>query len=229
MSEKLRVLVVEDEAPIRTGLCDVLVYHGYAPTPVESGEDGLRQATEDRFDLVLLDVMLPGISGFDACKSLRESRADQPIIMLTAKGSEDDIIQGFSCGADDYVTKPFSVRELMVRIEALMRRSGRAQEAEQVFSFGPWSVDRGRSEAARDATAIELSAREVAILSLLASEKGRIVSRRRLLRDVWEAQNAENLITRTVDMHVAKLRKKIDDDDKSLIETVRGQGYRYRG
>ncbi|MEO1175296.1 MAG: response regulator transcription factor [Myxococcota bacterium] len=229
MNDKLRVLVVEDEAPIRTGLCDVLVYHGYEPDPVESGEDGLARASEERFDLVLLDVMLPGISGFDACKSLRERKPDQPIIMLTAKGSEEDVIHGFSCGADDYVTKPFSVRELMVRIEALMRRSGRAAEAASTFSFGPWTIDRPASRARSADSALDLTAREVGILSLLAAEQGRIVSRRRLLRDVWEAHNAENLITRTVDMHVAKLRKKIDTGSTSLIETVRGQGYRYRG
>ncbi|MEM6531324.1 MAG: response regulator transcription factor [Myxococcota bacterium] len=229
MSEKLRVLVVEDEAPIRTGLCDVLVYHGYEPDPVESGEDGLARASEERFDLVLLDVMLPGISGFDACKSIRERRPDQPIIMLTAKGSEEDVIHGFSCGADDYVTKPFSVRELMVRIEALMRRSGRAAEVAATFAFGPWTVDRSSSCANLSGSVVDLTAREVGILALLAAEKGRIVSRRRLLRDVWDANNAENLITRTVDMHVAKLRKKIDSGSSSLIETVRGQGYRYRG
>ncbi|MEM6733094.1 MAG: response regulator transcription factor, partial [Myxococcota bacterium] len=222
MSDKRRVLVVEDEAPIRTGLCDVLVYHGYEPVPVESGEDGVRLAKQERFDLVLLDVMLPGLNGFDACQAIRGERPDQPVIMLTAKGSEDDIIQGFSCGADDYVTKPFSVRELVVRIEALMRRSAPASEesAPETFAFGPWTIDAARSTASRGTETLDLSLREIGILALLSREKGRIVSRRRLLTEVWEAQNAENLITRTVDMHVAKLRKKIDVGTESLIETV---------
>lgn len=229
MCQKLSVLVVEDEAPIRVGLCDVLVYHGYAPIAVESGEEGVRVGLQNRFDLVLLDVMLPGVSGFEVCTKLRAHDASQPIVLLTAKGSEDDIVHGFSCGADDYVTKPFAVRELIVRIGALMRRSGKTAEPDAIFEFGPWTVDRRASAALSGKDRVELTLRELGILSLLANEKGRIVSRRRLLHDVWQAQNAENLITRTVDMHVAKLRKKIDTQKSSLIETVRGQGYRYQG
>lgn len=229
MEDKLRVLVVEDEAPIRTGLCDVLAFHGYAPTPAESGEAGLKLASEGEFALILLDVMLPGISGFEVCAKVRKHKDRQPIMMLTAKGSEDDIITGFSSGADDYVTKPFSVRELMVRIDALMRRSGLREKEKVAFAFGPWTVDPSMSSASAEGKAVELSLREVGIMQLLAEERGRIVSRRRLLSEVWEADNAENLITRTVDMHMVKLRKKIDAGETSLIETVRGQGYRYRG
>ncbi len=141
-SAKLPILVVEDEAAIRTGLCDVLAFHGYAPTGVESGEDGLAHALSGRYALVLLDVMLPGMSGFDVCRELRAQRPEQAILMLTARGAEEDVLEGFRCGADDYVTKPFSVSELVARVEALLRRSGALPRAEPgPFSFGPWRVD----------------------------------------------------------------------------------------
>ena len=124
MATKLPILVVEDEAAIRSGLCDVLAYHGHAPDGVESGEDGLRRALATPYALVLLDVMLPGKSGFEVCRELRAARPAQAILMLTARGSEADVLEGFRCGADDYLTKPFSVAELVARVEALLRRAG---------------------------------------------------------------------------------------------------------
>ena len=227
---KLAVLVVEDEAAIRTGLCDVLAFRGYAPTGVATGDDGLREAVSGRHALVLLDVMLPGMSGFDVCRAVRERRPDQPILMLTARGSEDDVLEGFRCGADDYVTKPFSVAELMARVEALLRRAGRLPRTEETpFTLAAWTIDPAARVAARGEDRIELSKLEVGVLALLARERGRIVSRRALLREVWGLQHVDGIQTRTVDVHVAKLRKKLGMDESGPIETVRGEGYRFAG
>jgi DNA-binding response OmpR family regulator len=227
---KLAVLVVEDENAIREGLCDVLTFRGYLPTAAASGEEGLRAALAGDYGLVLLDVMLPGLSGFDVCRELRAVRPDQPILMLTARGAEEDVLAGFRCGADDYVTKPFSVAELMARVEALLRRCGRLQRADpEPFAFGPWTVDPAGGNATSGAQSVELTRREVDMLALFARERGRIVSRRMLLREVWGMNGADRIETRTVDMHIAKLRKKIGGRNGSPLETVRGEGYRFRG
>jgi two-component system response regulator RegX3 len=227
------VLVVEDEEPIRRGLCDVLVYHGYAPAEADRGDLGLERALGGGFDLVLLDVMLPGLSGFDVCSRLRERHPAVPVLMLTARGAEEDVLQGFRCGADDYVTKPFSVAELMARVEALLRRSWPAVDApaetEAPFSLGGWRIDPVRLCAERDGEAVELTRRELEITALLAREPGRIVSRRRLLRELWGYPDPDRVETRTVDMHIAKLRKKLGPDAASWLETVRGEGYRFSG
>ena len=226
---KAHILVVEDEESIRGGLCDVLVYHGYSPVGVESGEEGLELAATERFDLVVLDVMLPGLTGFDVCRRLRADGGGPPILMLTAKGAEDDVVRGLRCGADDYVTKPFSIRELVARVEALLRRSGALGRAAESFAFGPWQVDSNGLLATDGEGAVQLSRREVELLAIFAREAGRVVSRRKLLREVWGFANAEAIETRTVDVHIAKLRKKIDrgrPGSGSLIETVRGAGYR---
>ena len=220
---KIRILVVEDEVSIRDGICDVLVYHGFEPDPVEEGTRGLERARSGEHGLLILDVMLPGMDGFELCRQLRARGSQLPVLMLTAKGSEADVVHGFECGADDYVTKPFSVRELVVRVNALLRRAGRIPAAR--FACGALQVDGERGVVEGEGFRAELSAREVAILGLLAREEGRIVSRRRLLQEVWGYQNAEQQQTRTVDMHIAKLRKKLDRFG-ALVETVRGQGYR---
>lgn len=227
--EKIPILVVEDEESIREGVCDILQYHGYAPTPAADGEEGLEQARSGDFALVLLDVMLPGIDGFTVCRKLRQELPTQPILMLTAKGSEDDVVEGLQCGADDYVTKPFSVRELVARLEALLRRSGRLEPADATFCFGPWKVDRANLRAKSREGLVKLTLREVGLLDLFLREKGRIVSRRSLLQEVWGMANVEEVQTRTVDMHIAKLRKKLGDEPGVSIETVRGAGYRYNG
>lgn len=227
MEAKLAMLVVEDEAALRIGLCDLLAFRGYAPTAVESGEAGLRAALEQRFALVLLDVMLPGLSGLDVCRELRAERPEQPILLLTARGAEEDIVEGFRRGADDYVTKPFSIAELMARIEALLRRSGKLPMAEQrPFDLGPWRIDPAARRAASGDLEIELSSRELAMVALFARERGRIVSRRRLLREVWGMSRVESIRTRTVDVHVAKLRRKLGFGEEGVLETVRGEGYR---
>ncbi len=243
-SNKAAILVVEDEPAIRTGLCDVLAFHGYAPRGEERGDEGLSQGLRESYALVILDVMLPGMDGFEICKRLREERPQLPILMLTARGSEDDVLQGFRCGADDYVTKPFSIAQLVARVEALLRRGGSLADEvpQECFSFGGWEIDAAELAARQPGRSLELTRREVCILSLLVREKNRIVSRRRLLHDVWGYDNPERVETRTVDMHIAKLRKKLAGTDPgsagsqglrtskdSPIETVRGEGYRYSG
>jgi len=219
-----RILVVEDEASIREGLCDVLAYHGFEPLAAETGEEGLEQGLANEVDLVILDVMLPGLDGFEVCRRLREGGAELPVLMLTAKGSEDDVVRGLRSGADDYVTKPFSVRELVARVEALLRRSAAPQL--ETFSFGPWTVDTRGLRALDGERSTPLSQREVALLAVLARERGRVVSRRTLLQEVWGWNNVEEIETRTVDVHISKLRRKIQGDGDNWIETVRGAGYR---
>jgi two-component system response regulator RegX3 len=232
---KIAVLVIEDEEPIRTGLCDVLTFHGYEAEPVERGDEGLRRASSGDHALVLLDVMLPGMNGFDVCTQLRADGHQIPVLMLTARGSEEDVLQGFRSGADDYVVKPFSVAELTARVDALLRRSGalavreEREGREETFSFGQWRIDTS-SLCARDDAAersVDLTGRDVEILALLTREQGRIVSRRVLLAEVWGYPDPERVETRSVDMHIAKLRKKLGDGATALIETVRGAGYRH--
>ena len=230
MDTKLPILVVEDEAAIRTGLCDLLAFRGYAPTAVETGEDGLRHALAESYALVLLDLMLPGMSGFDVCRELRAERPEQPILILTARGAEEDVLEGFRRGADDYVTKPFSLSELMARVEALLRRSGRLPRSEAVaFDFAGWRVDPAARTASNGSGTVELTRREIEMLSLFARERGRIVSRRALLAEVWGMSRTANIQTRTVDMHVAKLRRKMNMAENAPLETVRGEGYRFGG
>jgi two-component system response regulator RegX3 len=228
------ILVVEDEVSIRKGLCDVLAFHGYEPQGVERGDEGLRLARTQDFALVILDLMLPGMNGFEVCQRLRESKPRIPVLMLTARGAEEDILHGFRCGSDDYVTKPFSIAELLARVEALLRRAGgddRGLPAPEPFAFGAWQIDPEALSARRGAESLELTRRELEILSLLMRERGRIVSRRSLLAEVWGYDSPERIETRTVDMHIAKLRKKLGvaAREGSSIETVRGEGYRYSG
>jgi two-component system response regulator RegX3 len=236
VDEKLEILVVEDEEAIRRGLCDVLAYHGYLPNGVADGEAGLEAGLSNRYALVLLDVMLPGVSGFDVCAGLRERHAHLPILMLTARGSEEDVLTGFRAGADDYVTKPFAVAELMARVEAILRRSGALhRDGERPFAFASWQIDSAALTASRATEngeeSVSLTQRERDILGLFVRETGRIVSRRRLLAEIWGAANPDRIETRSVDMQMAKLRKKLalGSGEDSVIATVRGAGYRFGG
>jgi len=177
--------------------------------------------------------MLPGLSGFDVCEQLRAAGRQTPVLMLTARGAEEDVLRGFRCGADDYVVKPFSVAELTARVEALLRRSGAldrgAPAREQTIAFGDWRIDVPSlcARHARDDRSIDLTLRDVEILALLAREAGRIVSRRVLLAEVWGYPDPDRVETRSVDMHIAKLRKKLGAGATAWIETVRGAGYRH--
>ena len=223
-SVALRILVVEDEPSIQRGLCDVLTFRGYRPVAVESGRRALEQLAAESFALVLLDVMLPELDGFSVCRELRARGSQIPVLMLTAKGGEDDVLRGFEAGADDYVSKPFSVRELVARVQALLKRAGKLNS--ERFRFGPFEVDPERGRGSSGEAEIELSTREVQILRLLAEEPGRIIGRRALLREVWGMTNVDGVETRTVDVHIAKLRRKLGRQGDALVQTVRGQGYR---
>lgn len=223
---KADILIVEDDPAIRNGLCDVLIFNGYAVDTAADGSEGLRAALDHAYDLVLLDVMLPTMDGFTICQQVRRERPGQAIIMITAKGSEDDIVAGFKAGADDYVPKPFSLRELIVRVEAVLRRSGRHLGDERITCRGIdfdganlWAVCGDRTQ--------ELTRREMDIIVYLFRNQDRIVSKKELLIEVWHYADAD-IETRTVDIHILKLRKKIMGlkEDLNLIETVRGEGYR---
>ncbi len=225
---KPSVLLVEDETSIRRGLKDVFTYHGYDVVAFRDGEGALAHSESQAFDIAILDVMLPGLDGFELCGHLRETRPSVPILMLTAKGSEDDIVTGFRSGADDYVTKPFSIRELLMRVEALLRRVGAVDATPQKILFAPWTVEPASLRASANGDVRELTPRELELVVLFVREKGRVVSRRTLLKEVWGMSHADEIETRTVDMHIAKLRKKLDPDVK-LLTTIRGAGYRFDG
>jgi DNA-binding response OmpR family regulator len=218
------VLVVEDEPSIRQGLLDVLVFRGYRVSAALDGRQALELVRESVPDLALLDVMLPELDGFAVCAALREDGHHFPILMLTAKNAEDDVLRGFEAGADDYVTKPFSLRQLLARVQALLKRSPKLNQDH--FRVGPCEVSPEHARLRAADGDVELTTKEVEILRLLADDPGRIVSRRVLLREVWGMNNVNQVETRTVDVHIAKLRKKLSARGVELVETVRGQGYR---
>jgi DNA-binding response OmpR family regulator len=226
---KARILVVEDDPAILNGLLDVLVFHGYAATGEADGAAGCAAALAGQYDLLLLDVMLPGMDGFSICRKVRTQRPALPIIMLTAKGAEDDVVNGFKCGADDYIPKPFSLRELLVRLAALLRRSGKPS-GEVAIEWGGIRFDGLNLRAVRDERVEELTRREMDIIAYLFQHHDRIVAKKELLTQVWHYADAE-IETRTVDIHMLKLRKKIAAlvPGVEMIETVRGEGYRLVG
>ncbi len=226
-SNKARILVVEDDPAILKGLCDVLVFNGFTADGVADGGEGLDAALKEAYDLVLLDVMLPTMDGFSVCREIRQAKPAQAIVMLTAKGSEDDVVTGFKVGADDYVCKPFSLRELMVRVEAVLRRSGKHLGDERI-QHKEIEFDGQNLKAQCGSSTQELTRREMDIIVYLHRNQHRIVSKKELLTEVWHYADA-NIETRTVDIHMLKLRKKISllDESVALIETVRGEGYRW--
>ena len=223
---KANILVIEDDPAILNGLLDVLVFNGYGASGEEDGGKGLQKALTESYDLVLLDVMLPTLDGFRVCRRLREKKPSQPVVMLTAKGSEDDIVTGFKAGADDYVSKPFSLRELMARVEAVLRRAGK-DPGDETFTLGGVLFDGKILKAFCEGADIELTRREMDVVSYLYRRRDRIVSKKELLTEVWHYADAD-IETRTVDIHVLKLRKKIAAlaGDVPFIVTVRGEGYR---
>ncbi len=222
------VLVVEDDAPIRRGLVDALAYAGYETLECDNGRAALEMAVESRVDLVLLDVMLPEMDGFQALAELRRARPTLPVIMVTARGAEQDRVRGLTDGADDYVIKPFSARELLARVEAVLRRSPERPSDVRILRHDVHTIDLQRREIRRpDHPPRALTEREVAILRYLAASRGRAVDRGELLHRVWGI-NPKGIETRTVDMHIARLRDKIETDaaEPRIILTVRGKGYR---
>ncbi|WP_029134929.1 response regulator transcription factor [Sedimenticola selenatireducens] len=229
MSRNIRLLIVEDEIAIRTGLVDLFVFHGYAVESVDDGREGLRLALSGQYDLVLLDVMLPGINGFDICARIRAQDREQPIIMLTAKSGDEDVIQGLSLGADDYVAKPFSVAQLVLRVQAVLRRSRIGVAQEQCIRLGDGvELDCRNLSGCCGEEEHTFTRREMELLQYLHANADRPVSRDELLTRVWGYAKNLDLETRTVDIHIAKLRRKIEPDaaNPRYLVTVRGAGYR---
>ena len=225
-----KVLIVDDEEHILELLKFNLLNAGYRVTTASDGIEGLKVANEIKPDLVLLDLMLPGMDGFDVCKEIKKNRdtSKASIIMLTAKGEELDKILGLELGADDYMTKPFSIRELLARVKAVLRRSNSNVEVEgEVYEEGRLKVDFERHEVLIDNKKIDMTLKEFELLEILIKNKGKILQRETLLDKVWGYEYIGE--TRTVDVHIRYLRKKIEEDDKNpkFIETIRGVGYRF--
>jgi DNA-binding response OmpR family regulator len=226
-ARKTRILIIEDEPAMVAGLRDNFEYEGYEVISADDGVAGLERVFADDPDLVVLDVMMPRMSGLDVCKQIKAGRPSVPVIMLTARGQEIDKVVGLELGADDYVTKPFSIRELMARIKAVLRRVPPQPAAPQVFRFGDVEVNTRSNEVRRSGTPVELSTKEFALLSYFVSHPGETLSRDRLLDAVWGYQNYPN--TRTIDTHIVHLRQKLEPEPEEprFILTVHGIGYKF--
>jgi DNA-binding response OmpR family regulator len=222
------VLDVEDDPAILQGLQASLRTERYDVLSASDGASGYRLAQEKKPDLVILDLMLPKMGGFEVCRKLRAERFTAPILMLTARGEESDRVLGLDLGADDYVTKPFSVRELLARVRALLRRAtdDKSEKLPDELRFDDVVVDFRRCEALKGATAVELTRKEFGVLRLLAAKSGEVVSRDDLLNGVWGYDSYPN--TRTVDVHIALLRSKLEDNPSAprRLITVHGMGYK---
>jgi two-component system alkaline phosphatase synthesis response regulator PhoP len=225
----MRILLVEDEPGLRLTLRDRLCSEGYSVSVSADGEEGFQLATSESFDLILLDLMLPKKSGFELCEELRRKGFATPILMLTARDQIIDKVRGLKIGADDYLTKPFEMLELLARIEALLRRVHRIGPTEQLqYQFGSVLVDFRKTQVLRNGTPLVLSAKEFQLLRFLIENRGATVSREQLLQEVWGYTSTP--FTRTVDVHVAWLRQKIEEDPKQphWILTVHGLGYQFQ-
>jgi two-component system, OmpR family, alkaline phosphatase synthesis response regulator PhoP len=223
-----KILVVEDEAALVIALRDRLRKEGYVVSVAKNGVTGFESATNEKFDLIILDLMLPGKDGLAVCQKLRQTGFDTPILMLTARRQTMDKVAGLRTGADDYVTKPFQMAELLARIESLLRRSTQAKTVtENHYRFGSVHIDTRRVEVLRDGAPVALSAREFQLLRYFVEHRGATLSREELLREVWGYGVAPS--TRTVDVHVAWLRQKLENDPKNpkWILTVVGLGYKF--
>lgn len=221
-----RILIIEDEKPMRTALQDALEAEGYRILTAADGEDGLQRALEEKPDLLLLDIMLPKLDGLAVCAELRRRSNPVPVLMLTAKGQVEDRVEGLDVGADDYLVKPFSTRELLARVRALLRRFQRQLKGTMKLRLGEVEIDLARQTAVRGSRAIRLTAKEFAMLRLMAEMPGEPVTRERFLDAVWGY--AAFPTTRTVDNHIASLRGKLEPspDAPRWIKTVHGVGYR---
>ncbi|MBN8545930.1 MAG: response regulator transcription factor [Ignavibacteria bacterium] len=222
----IKILIVEDEPNMRMGLRDNLEFEGYEVDLASDGEEGLEKATTEKYSLILLDVMLPKVSGFEICKQARAKGVKTPIILITAKGEEIDKVLGLELGADDYVTKPFSLRELLARIKAVLRRGTGETEPEDEADIGLLHVNFKTYSAFVDGKPVQMSHKEYEILKYLWQNKNNTVSRDNLLNDIWGYE--ENPTTRTVDNFILKLRQKIEVDSNhpKIILTVHGIGYK---
>jgi two-component system alkaline phosphatase synthesis response regulator PhoP len=225
-----RILLVEDEPGLQLALTDRLVAEGYRVETAGDGHTAVRRATGEPFDVIILDVMLPGRDGFDVARTVRQQAVQTPILMLTARSQVVDRVVGLKLGADDYLTKPFEMVELLARIEALLRRAPTASGVSlERFQFGNVLVDARKAEVTRDGTLVELSAKEFHLLRYFIEHRGATISREELLTEVWDYQATPS--TRTVDVHVAWLRQKLEPNPRvpQYILTVHGLGYKFVG
>jgi len=224
-----KILVVEDEPNMVAGLRDNFEFEGYTVITARDGVEGLQRALEESPDLVVLDVMMPRMSGLEVCKQLRAKRGSIPIIMLTARGQEVDKVVGLELGADDYVTKPFSIRELLARVKAVLRRTSVVPKDLDQHSFADIEVDLRRCRVLKSGKVIDVSSKEFELLKYFICHSGEILSRDRLLEEVWGYENYPT--TRTVDTHLVRLRQKLEPDPEQpqYFLTVHGTGYRFVG
>ena len=227
--QKTRILIVEDEPAMVQGLRDNFEYEGYEVISAADGVDGLNRAMADQPDLVVLDVMMPKMSGLDVCKQLKARKPSMPIIMLTARGQEIDKVVGLELGADDYVTKPFSIRELMARVKAVLRRASPQAATAEIYRFSDVEVNVRSNEVLRGGQPVELSSKEFALLAYFVAHPAETLSRDRLLDAVWGYENYPT--TRTVDAHIVHLRQKLEPnpEEPRFILTVHGSGYKFVG
>jgi DNA-binding response OmpR family regulator len=224
-----KILIVEDEPNMVAGLRDNFEFEGYQVLTAPDGVAGLERALSESPDLVILDVMMPRMSGLDVCKQLKTKKPSMPIIMLTARGQEVDKVVGLELGADDYVTKPFSIRELLARVKAVLRRAGTLPKQGDKFAFGEVEVNLRNCQVSRKGKALEFSSKEFELLKYFLNHPGETLSRDRLLEDVWGYDRFPT--TRTVDAHIVRLRQKVEPkpDDPRFILTVHGTGYKFVG
>ena len=222
-----KILIIEDEVNMIEGLRFNLEARDYTVIASQDGETGLKRAVEEQPDLIILDLMLPGINGYEVCKKLKGSNPEIPIVMLTAKSQESDIITGLDLGADDYITKPFSILELLARINAMLRRSGTNSTIPDPFQFRNIEINFRKYEAFKDGKTLKMSPREYEILHYLLERKGEVVTRDDLLNQVWGYESFP--YTRTIDAHIATLRKKIEErpEEPEMIITIHGKGYKF--
>jgi DNA-binding response OmpR family regulator len=224
-----RILIVEDEPNMVAGLRDNFEFEGYDVITAPDGVAGLERALNEAPDLVILDVMMPRMSGLDVCKQLKTKRPSVPIIMLTARGQEVDKVVGLELGADDYVTKPFSIRELLARVKAVLRRSTAAPKDQESFSFGEVEVNLKSCQVSRAGKELDFSSKEFELLKYFLCHPGEALSRDRLLEEVWGYDRFPT--TRTVDAHIVRLRQKVEPrpEEPRFILTVHGTGYKFVG
>ncbi len=223
-----KILLVEDEPGLRMTLIDRLQKEGYTVETAATGEEGYRRGTGESYDLIILDVMLPGRNGLELCRDLRQEGIAAPIMMLTARDQTVDKVLGLKLGADDYLTKPFEMLELLARIEALLRRAYAAVASIDVHQFGPVKVDFRKVEVTRGKDRVDLAAKEFQLLRYFLEHRGEALSREQILKDVWGYHTSTS--TRTVDVHVAWLRQKLEEDPKQprWILTIHGMGYKFQ-
>lgn len=224
---KLSILLIEDEPGLVMTISDLLTSEGYSVETASDGHSGLAKATQGKFALIILDVMLPKKTGFDVCRQLRQGGFDTPILMLTAKTQVIDRVVGLKLGADDYLTKPFDPAELLARVEALLRRVHKENRTDvRTFQFGDIDIDFERAEVRKQGHSLSLAAKELQLLRYLVNNRDRVVPREEILQQVWEYDS--EVSSRTIDVHIAWLRQKLDNpQNPKYIQTVRGKGYRF--